>query len=116
MVLAERRLAGQHPNWTEALGSVAATINSQCGQGKNDLSMFEAVYGQKLDFPLTCSKKEAHKCWTVAERMKVTDNPEFNIYCSEHCCVDSDNKLQHDEDDDDAGYFSDEELPPDEMD
>ncbi len=30
-VLSERRLAGQNPNWTKVLGSVAAVINSQCG-------------------------------------------------------------------------------------
>jgi hypothetical protein len=29
MVLSERREAGENPNWTEVLGSVAATINSQ---------------------------------------------------------------------------------------
>ncbi len=31
VLVAEQRLAGQHPNWTEVLGSVVATINSQCG-------------------------------------------------------------------------------------
>ncbi len=31
VLVAEQRLAGQHPNWTEVLGSVVATIYSQCG-------------------------------------------------------------------------------------
>ena len=44
-ILAERRLASQNPNWTELLGSVAAAINSQCGQCKNDVSAYETVYG-----------------------------------------------------------------------
>jgi transposase InsO family protein len=44
MVLAERRLVGENPNWTEVLGSVASTINSQCGRGKNDVTAFEAVF------------------------------------------------------------------------
>lgn len=35
-VLAERRLCGDNPNWTEVLGAVAAFINSQCGRGKHD--------------------------------------------------------------------------------
>ncbi len=39
MVLAERRLAGENPNWTEVLGSVAATINLQHGHGKNNVSL-----------------------------------------------------------------------------
>jgi hypothetical protein len=33
-LLTERRLAGDNPNWTEVLGMVAATINSQHGRGK----------------------------------------------------------------------------------
>ena len=37
-VLMEYCLAGQNSNWTEVLGSVAAVINSQCGQGKLDVS------------------------------------------------------------------------------
>jgi hypothetical protein len=44
-VLAERRLLGKNPNWTEVLGSVAAAINSQYGCCKDDVSLFEVVYG-----------------------------------------------------------------------
>ncbi len=33
-ILADRRLAGQNPNWTELLGRVPAAINSQCGQSR----------------------------------------------------------------------------------
>jgi len=47
-VLAERRSAGENPNWTEVLVSVAATINSQHGCGKNDVS-YEVVVGQKFN-------------------------------------------------------------------
>jgi hypothetical protein len=42
-------MAGHNPNWTEILGSVAAVVNSQnsqYGRGKNDVSAYEAVYGQ----------------------------------------------------------------------
>ena len=41
-VLAERRLAGGNPNWTEVLGSVAVFINLQHGRGKFDVSAYEA--------------------------------------------------------------------------
>ena len=58
-VLTERRLAGENPNWTEVLGSVAAVLNSQSGRGRNDVSAYEAVFGQVYDHPLTCSKEEA---------------------------------------------------------
>jgi hypothetical protein len=42
MMLAERQLAGENPNWTKVLGSVAATINLQHGHGKNNVSSYEA--------------------------------------------------------------------------
>ena len=115
MVLAERRLVGENPNWTEVLGSVASTINSQCGRGKNDVTAFEAVFGQKLDFPLTCSKKEARRCWTVGERMKVTNDPDFSVYVQEHYIIDEEDDESQKEDVD-SGYFSDKKLPLDEMD
>jgi transposase InsO family protein len=56
-VLAERRLAGDNPNWTEVVGSVAAVINSQCGLGKYHVSAYEAVFGQVYDHPFSCSKE-----------------------------------------------------------
>jgi hypothetical protein len=83
-VLADRRLAGHNPNWTEVLGSVAAAINLQCGRGKNDVSAYEVVYGDKYDHPMSCSKTEARRCWTVSERIKVTNEPEFEQYCREN--------------------------------
>ncbi len=48
IVLAEYRLVSKHPNWTEVLGSIALAINTQQGWGKDDVSAYEAVYGQNL--------------------------------------------------------------------
>jgi hypothetical protein len=59
MVLAERRLEGENPNCTEVLGSVAATINLQHGCGKNDVSLYKAVFGHKFNHEFACSKAEA---------------------------------------------------------
>ena len=115
MVLAERREEGENPNWTEVLGSVAATINSQCGRGKHDTTAFEAVYDQVIDFPMTCSKSEARRCWTVSQRMKVTSDKEFEEYCREHYVLDNDIESD-DSEEQDSGYFSEEELPSDEQD
>ena len=53
-VLAERRLAGEQPNWTEVLGSVAVVVNSQTGRGKNDVSAYEAVFGLAFDHQFSC--------------------------------------------------------------
>jgi hypothetical protein len=90
-VLAERRVGGDNPNWTEVLGSVAAVINSQCGRGKFDVPSFNAVYGMPYDQPFSCSKEEACHCWTLPDRLKVrclfahwfiisyfTHNPDLN--------------------------------------
>ena len=70
-VLVKHRLAGENPNWTEVLGCVASSINSQHGCGKNDVSSYKAVYGQVFDHEFSCSKEEARKCWTLPERMRV---------------------------------------------
>ncbi len=82
-VLTERRLAGENPNWTEVLGSVASVLNSQSSQGRNDFSAFEAVFGQVYDHPLTCSKEEARCCWTIDDRIRVTSEPHFEDYVRE---------------------------------
>jgi hypothetical protein len=59
-LLVERRLACHSPNWTELLGSVAAAINLQCGQYKNDVSAYEAVYGDKFDHPICLAQRLRH--------------------------------------------------------
>lgn len=76
--LAERRLVGENPNWTEVLGSVSATINSAAGRGKNDASAYTAVYGQTYDHDISCSKEEARRCWSLPERLRVS---QFSILC-----------------------------------
>ena len=73
-VLAERRLAGENPNWTEVLGSVASVINTQHGRGKHDVGAYEAVFGQNFHHDMPCSKEEARSYWTLDERMNVTND------------------------------------------
>ena len=107
-VLAEWRLAGDSPNWTKVLGSVAAAINSQQGHGKNDVSSYEAVFGQVYDHDFLCTKEEIHKCWTLSEEMCVTNNAEFASYVEEH--FDIGNNEGRNVEDDDSSYFSDGEL------
>jgi hypothetical protein len=114
-VLTECRLSGVNPNWTEVLGMVAATINSQHGRGKDDISSFEAVYGQVLnhDIDMTCSKAEARQCWTLPQFLKVTIDAEFAEYAANNYNLDEDSPDAA-EQDDSSGYFSDEELQDDE--
>ncbi len=124
-VLSEQRMEGQTPNWTSVLESVAAVINSQCERGKNSVIAFEAVFGQKLDHPLSCSKSEARRCWTLKVCMLVSNEPDFDSYCKENYIIDDDDVYNAtevidedgiNEDEDDDGYFSEDEVPQDKMD
>jgi hypothetical protein len=111
MVLSERREAGENPNWTEVLGSVAATINSQHGRGKNEVSLYEAVFGHRFNHALSCSKDEAHRCRTLSEHMQITNDLDFKKYVHEYCDLDSEG---HDTAEDNSSYFSDDDIPIDE--
>ncbi len=109
-VLAEYRLVGKHRNWTEVLGSFASAINLQHGRGGNDISAYEAVYGQKMNHDFSCLKEKACRCWSVPEWLHVTNDPEFTKYACENYII-NDDKIC---DDDAKGYFSDGSLPSDE--
>jgi hypothetical protein len=78
----------------------------------DDVSAYEAVYGQKMDHEFSCSKEVVCQFWIVPDWLKVTKDPEFNDYACEHYILDG-----VEIDDDDAnGYFSDGSLPSDEKD
>ncbi len=85
------------------LGSVASAINMQHGWGKNDISVYEAVYGQKRDHEFSCLKEEARQCWMVAEWLKVTNDPEFTKYVHKNYIIDDEEICDNDAKD----YFSD---------
>jgi hypothetical protein len=102
-VLAEYRLVGKHPNWTEVLGSIAYAINMQHGWGENDISIYEAVYSRKRDHEFSCLKEEARRCWMVAEWLKVTNDPEFTKYVRKNYIIDDEEICE----DDAKDYFSD---------
>jgi hypothetical protein len=118
-VLAERRLAGENSNWTEVLGIVAATINTQHGRSSYDVSAYESVFGQSYDHDLSCSKEETRQCWTLDQRMGVTnDDADFVEYCKRIFILrdpEADNSVEENSaNEEDDGYFSDGELPVDE--
>ena len=92
---------------------VSMTINSQNGRGKDDVSSFEAVYGQVLNHDMSCSKAEARECWTLPQFLKVTNDEEFAEYAAKNYILDEDSS-DADEQEDSSGYFSDEELQDDE--
>jgi hypothetical protein len=118
MVLAERRLAGENPNWTEVLGSVATMINLQHGCRKNDVSLYKAVFGHEFNHEFACSKEEAHRCWTLDERMRITNDKEFEEDVQEYFVLDHEGIIvaSDDDEDNDLSYFSNNEIPIDEID
>ena len=91
-----------------------SAINSQAGRGKNAAPSYNAVFGQSMDQNFSCSKEEARRCWTVAERLmvsltfwsvklfpiyklsrylpdiQVTNDDKFNVYAREHFIIDTD--------------------------
>jgi hypothetical protein len=87
MVLAERRLAGENPSWTEVLGSIAATINLQHGCGKNNVSSYKAVCGHKFNHEFACSMEEARRCWALDECMQVINDKEFEEFVQEYIVI-----------------------------
>jgi hypothetical protein len=103
-LLTERRLAGDNHNWTEVLGMVAATINSQHGRGKDDVFSFEAVYGQVLNHDMSCFKAEARQCLTLPQFLKVTNDAEFAEYAANNYNLDEDSN-DASKQDDSSGYF-----------
>ena len=87
------------------------------------MSAYEAVFGQVYNHPLSCSKAEAHHCWTIKDQMNVTYEPDFDIYVKENFIVREDDKEEdRDEEDRDEieenkdknaallAYFSNEEI------
>ena len=110
-ILSECKMFDENSNWTEVLGIVAAAINSQHGHCKDDVSSFEAVYGQVHHHELSCSNNEARRCWSVPQWLKVTNDRDFEAYAKDHVYV---NDEDNDGDPDDNGYFYDGFLPSDE--
>jgi transposase InsO family protein len=60
--LAERRLGGENPNWTEVLGNVGATINSAAGRGRNDKRR-RSTPNCHVSLELLCRGHYACLCW-----------------------------------------------------
>ena len=74
------------------------------------MSSFKAVCGQVLPHELSCSNNEARRCWTVPQRLKVTNDPDFEAYAKDHVHI---NDEDNDGNPDDSGYFFDGSLPSD---
>ncbi len=91
---------------------VAAAINSQHGRDEDDISSFEAFYGQVLNHDMSCSKAEACECWTLPQFLKVTKDAEFAEYAANNCILDY-NSTDAAKKDESSRYFSDEELQED---
>ena len=107
-LLSEQRSYGNNPNWTTVLGAISASINSAEGQGPDAMNPYEAVYGQKMDHMVMCTKDQARACWTLPEILKVTADPEFQEYAEDnYFLADEEDNNDVDDDGDADGYFSD---------
>ncbi len=113
-LLSEQRSYGNNPNWTTVLGAISASINSADGRGVDHMNPYEAVYGQKMDHMVICTKDQARSCWTLPQILKVTDDPEFQEYAEQNYFL-ANEEDNNDGNDDADGYFSDGPLPYTEM-
>ena len=100
--LAKIQMAGENPNWTQDLGMVMASINSQIGKSTYSALSFTSIFGQEYNENITCSKDEAQQCWTVEEQLKVGQNylllNNFCFYINMslmHCFLNSSQALLH---------------------
>jgi hypothetical protein len=79
------------------------------------MNPYEAVYGQKMDHMVMCTKDQARACWTLPEILKVTDDPEFQEYAEDNYYL-ADEEDNNNDKDNANGYFSDGSLPRKQMD
>jgi hypothetical protein len=79
------------------------------------MNPYKAVYGQKMDHMVMCTKHQARGCLTLPEILKVTDNPKFQEYAEDNYFL-ADEVDNNDVDNDADGYFSDGSLPRKQMD
>ena len=55
------------------LGSVASSVNSQCGRRKYEVPLYNAVFGCSYHQDVNVTKEEARWCWTIDEQIKVSE-------------------------------------------
>jgi hypothetical protein len=90
-------------------------INSQSGRGRNDVSAYKVVFGQRYHRQYSCSREEAQRCWTVNEVLLVTNDSNFHNNVAMDFDLRVDNNEVSDKEDPASGYFSDKEIPVDEQ-
>ncbi len=78
-ILSECKMIGKNPTWTEVWKCCCCNQLTAWRPCKDDVSLFEAVYGQVLHHKLSCSNTEARRCWANPQRLKVTNNPDFDL-------------------------------------
>jgi hypothetical protein len=82
------------------------------------VSLYKAVFGHEFNHKFACSKEEACRCWTIDEHMQVTNDNELEEYVQEYFVLDHKGIIvaSDDDEDDDLSYFSNNEIPIDEID
>jgi len=104
-ILSERRQLGLHDNWTLILGQVMTCCNNHSTRLKYSVSAYEAVFGQKLQTPVSCSIDQLRKCRSIADRLRICPDERLQAYVDESdiisCRDDDDNEEEPDEEDSD---------------
>jgi hypothetical protein len=64
-----------------------AVCNSHSGRWKNNVSSYEAVFGQKYHQQLQCNLSEMRECKSIFQRLKLSPNEWLQTYVREHNIV-----------------------------
>jgi hypothetical protein len=102
-IQSERRQQGLDDNWTLFLGQVMACCNSHSTRLKYSVSAYEAVFGQKLHTPVSCSIDQLRKCTSIADRLRICPDERLQAYVKESdivSCVDEDNDNEEEDEED----------------
>ena len=107
------RMEGMEPNWTRLLGRVMAAINNQSSRQANSVSAYSTVFGMAYDQSISCSRKDALKCYTIEERLNISHDERLAKVAGEICIIHEGNKdVVFDPDRvEDSGYWSDNSNP-----
>ncbi len=86
--------------------------------GKNDVSLYKAVFGHKFNHKFACLKEESRRCWTLDEYMWATNDKEFEEYVQEYFVMNPEGIIvaSDNDEDDDLSSFSNNEIPIEEID
>ena len=67
-------------------------INNQSSRQANSVSAYSTVFGMTYDQPISCSMKDARKCYTIEDRLSISHDERLAKVAGEICIIREGNK------------------------